>query len=312
MRLMESHNWYPLSILLALAATIAVQTGCEKFAGPTEGAASEFRLPQPAMEPNSVALAIGIAELELDQKNDFEDLVAKADWLDMDLEHRRRLDENGLAVALVPGSATNDLDELLAAPIAGKSERRTSRLKSHRRVESHFGEGIVAAVSSPVAQLHWDEYVDGQTYGESADLAHGAFRITAFPVTADQVRLTFTPEVHHGMKKSWIGVENRAFAFEQRQAFHSLERLSFEVVVGKNDTILICPTVAMERLGKVFFDGTVDPATGDQERSLQNLFPMLDDETTNAETTQQDEAVLEKDVWQRILIVRLVDSKIDH
>ncbi len=298
---------YAAAVAVCALGVALVQTGCEKFTQ-NKPSVAEFRLPKPKMEQNSVALAIGIAELGPEQKSEFAALIAKADWLDMDLSHRKRLDENGLGVALLPGSAINHLDQVL---LANDGDKPRTRLTTYRRAESRIGEGIVAAVSQPAAQIHWQEYHDGTATEDSATDAHCVFRIVATPHQSDrsQVRLTFTPEVHYGAKKSWIGVEDKAFAFEQRQAIKAMPGLSFDVVVGQSDTIVISPTVAMERLGQLFFGS--DPSSDSElaqarQDKMNDLFPMLAKGTEDSEIAGQKVAP-----WQRILIVRLVDSKIE-
>jgi len=275
---------------VACAVIAILQTGCEKFTQGTKSV-SEFRLPKPEMEEDSVALAIGIAELGPEQKSEFAELVAKADWLDMDLADRRRLDENGLSVALLPRSATEDLNRVLESKVGGTPR---TRLTTYRRAESRIGEGIVASVSEPVAQIQWHQFDDGKQTTDQATQAHCAFRIVATPLASDRtrVRLTFTPEVHHGAKKSWIGVEDKKFA----------------------DTSVIAPTVAMERMGQLFFgpqDANTDQTQEEPDKDIVDLFPMLDQETgapAIAEVANQNEA---KVYWQRMLIVRLVDSSIE-
>ncbi len=325
-----------LLLTIVVGMSCALLAGCERFTeSETSPITSTFRLPQREMEDNSVALAVGIAELDVEQKVEFGELIQKADWLDVDIETRKSLDQNGLQVAVIPDSATVYLDQLLADDSGQEVGIATSHLKTHRRVQNRIGQGFDAAVSATQPQLNWTIHLSDQTISDSAAKAHCVFRITAHAESSRQIRLSLTPEIHHGNKKSWIAVADNNFRFQDRQAIETLDELTFEVIVEKGETVIVSPTPAMERLGKIFLGmQTAPPAneevSGSQVSKLDTeqigeFFPMLEQEIAFDVSEQDDPPLPENrlrlgesfvsplvssiEPWQRVLLIRLIDLK---
>jgi hypothetical protein len=334
-----------IAVLICLVMTV----GCELFRGKdTKKPLAEIRLPVPEMKAGSVALEIAVAELDQQQQPLFDRFIRHADQTKLGLYQRKLLDQNGFSVAVLSSTSSEELEGLLSPQTvkpewlndrdrelaaAGKLKTK-DRFELLRRVEKRNGESFPVEVSPKRPAATWTIYVGDQTQSGNATQATGYFRITAWPRKDGTVRFVFVPEIHHGNKRSFIGVKGSDWAFEERQAEESFPELAFEVTIRYNETILVAPTRNLERLGGLFFNAaSIDDQDPKTEREtdlsaeeLDKFFPMLDEvgESTggSGHNTHADASVLLEiedlqevaaseppPPWQRLFLLRIIESK---
>ena len=99
----------------ALACVVGISLftgGCAKWK-PDSRKTRTLHIPSGRMSPDSVSLEVGVAQLSHVRKESLELLWKQLDQQKSSLELRKRLDANGLRVAVVPSQIPPTLHELL-------------------------------------------------------------------------------------------------------------------------------------------------------------------------------------------------------
>lgn len=330
---------------LALAAAL-LMTGCRNLKL-NDKPVSGIVLPKTQMESDSVAVRVAVVELDDQQQTEFESFIETTDEK-LPLETRQLLDDNGFRVAVVSNINHSRLQKMLAPAIqkpdwlaghklelaeAGKLEP-VYRMVSHQHIERKRGEEFSVEVSPVRPQSSWLIHVGDRQYSDSASLAQCQMRVTSTPQPDGSVTLSFLPEIHHGQKRSRIGVDGSTFAVQQRRDVKELRALAFEISVSPNETVLVAPTDQLERLGDLFFNAKLPTANaafgsdqdavawkyeeGEEDVDTSEFFPMLDademslDAAVLVDGDQLSDTVLDgkddrPEPWQRFLMVRVVE-----
>ena len=287
------------AVLLLVVVWTFLNCGCRNLEVNDDQQRSGIVLPKPQMDRDSVALRVAVAEFDDHQKEAFESFVNITDQK-LPLETRRRLDQNGFRVSVVSNVNSRQLQQLLA-PQAVKREWLTKnereladagklepvfRVTSQRHVEKSRGESFHVEVSPVREQSVWAVYGAGELVSDRATLAQCEMRIASWPQPDGSVKLRFVPEVHHGQEFSRIGVEGQDMALRQSRHVEVLRSLTFEVELQPGETVIVAPTITLDRLGGLFFgtgDGsseTLVAATSSAEQVADDVdasefFPML-------------------------------------
>lgn len=317
-------------LTLPLVPVLVSTLGCERFrTGDTRGSKSELRLPQPVMEAGSVALEIAVVQLDHLQEPVFKSFLRRSDQQKLSLDQRMLLDENGMAASILSSTSSMELDELLTPRVmqpqwlndrdrelaaAGKL-KPVDRFVSIRRVEKKIGEQFPIEVSPLHPLATWNVYSGSGIVSGTQQMAQCYFQVTAWPRPDGTVRFVFVPQIHYGPKRTQIGVSGSDFTFEDRHAVEEFPELEFAVTLRQSETLLVCPTRKLERLGELFFSAVPNDSVNesssqfedevdalldetDDFADLAELFPMLETETetgdkrSSTSLSNRDPAVL--------------------
>jgi len=302
-------------------------------------------LPQSQMQSDSVAVRVAVVELDDQQTQEFESLIATTDQK-LPLEIRRRLDENGLRVSTIANFNTAQMQRLLAPQIqksawlsetdrklkaAGKLEP-LHRIVSQRRVERKRGDSFSVEISPVRQQSSWTVYDSANSTSDQAELAQCQMRIKSWPQPDGSVKFEFVPEIHYGENLSRIGVDGQNFAVENRRDFKQLHSLGFTIEIQPGETIIVAPSAKLERIGGLFFSAAAETVDLDQPQiepeddvDTDQFFPMLKEdfsEVTDSadgsgrrltDDSDQRPRRLTSDLdqrphpWQRFLLIRVAE-----
>lgn len=240
--------------------------GCQNFK-PEKNPAPGIRLPKAQMDHDSVALRVAVAELDETQQEPFREFISASDAQKVSLDIRRKLDANGLRVAILSSANSKRIQDLIK-PIQVKpdwlsgQERELanagklpeiSRLKTHRHVEKKRGESFHVETSPIQSSVSWCIYDGQQKTHDAATMAQGQMKITAWPQVDGTVLIEFVPEIHYGENLSRVGVHGKDLAVQQSREIKSLHALAFSVSMKIGETLVVAPAETYERAGKLLF-----------------------------------------------------------
>ena len=257
------------------------------------------------MAADAVGLEMGVAQLESDQAETFEEFWGLLDTQKLPLELRQLLDQNGLRAAVMGSHTPSSLHKLVDPQpvdpaVMTKLEKQLDekgllrpkqRMVMHDRISNREGQAHPVATSEVHPALSWvvrDGDLQTVGFGNSV---RGVITITTFPQGDGTVRLIIRPQIHHGQSRQRVGVGDRSFLMQAGQTVTPLDELKFEVTLRSGESLVIAPTKDIADLGKLFF-GT--PDNGD----LTN--PVSETKKTNRPIPTH-----------RVLLARLVQTQMD-
>jgi hypothetical protein len=252
-----------LCFIIALLVSSLGVCGCARWELPEKKSRTIF--PKSRIALDAVGLEQGIAQLDSGQVESFELFWRSLDQQALPLELRKRLDQNGIRVAIMDSHApailhkliepkpivVEELTELEKQLLAKGLLRKQQRMISHERISNREGEGHLISVSKFHPQISWvvrNGTKETPGFGESV---RGMMMVTTFPQGDGSVRLIFEPEIHHGQWRPQIA--QRSFLKESKQAVMRIDDLKFEVILRPGESIVIAPTQDVADLGKLFF-----------------------------------------------------------
>ena len=268
-------NCFPGFILI-----LVVLSGCARWKPPERPA--EFKFPQGRMAKDAVALEIGVAQLDSSQTEKFESFWRSLDEQEVDLKNRKKLDQNGIRVAIMASHAPAVFNELLEPrPIEHEAldlvEQQMAardllepkpRMIVHQRINNRDGQAYPIQTSDVHQEFSWVVHNgDFQNVG-AGELVRGFFELTTLPQGDGTVRLKILPQIHHGQVRPTIGVAERSFFFDNSQKIAKIADLDFTVDLRPGETLVIAPTDDQAELGQLFFGST--PATDTTDSAASN------------------------------------------
>jgi hypothetical protein len=274
---------------LAIMVLVAVvDGGCASWNRDSNDS-NEVRLPPNPMMPRAVALEIAVAQIDQDQLETLETLWNQLDHQAIDLETRKRLDQNGLRAGVVPPKPPESLNQLLEdKPIdvsdlepwqqqfvrSGHNKQR--RLILHERIQNGEGEAHQVPVSDVLPVATWSVATfDSQSTGQGEQVRVFC-KLTTYPKGDGRVTIELVPEIHHGRQRPTIGVADEAFFFKNQQSVQVLNELKVMYSLRPGETLIMGPNAQLSELGGVMF--------GHGQRN---------------------------DFWHRLLLIRLVRTQHD-
>ena len=293
-------DWIEMSLrvyFLILPLWVCI-CGCAKWEAPEIPQRSIF--PESRIAPDAVGMEVALAQLDSRQKDDFELFWNQLDQQALPLELRKRLDQNGLRVAVMASSPPTILHQLIDPPPILPQNlnslekqlylkgllRKKQRMISHDRISNREGELYSIPVSDIHPQFSWNiRNGDMETPG-AGEAVRGGINITTFPQGDGTVKLMFEFEIHHGRARPQIA--ERSFFKENRQTIHRIRDLKFEIVLLSGESIVLAPTADVTDLGALFFGAA--PSGADRSDSDPKLPPVP---------------------FHRLLLVRIVQTQMD-
>ncbi|MFK7766878.1 MAG: hypothetical protein AB8B55_06620 [Mariniblastus sp.] len=262
--------------------------------------------PQGRMAADAVGLELGVAQLESDQVDTFEEFWSLLDSQKLPLELRQLLDQNGIRAAVMGSHSPTSLHQLvdpqpIDPAVMTKLEKQLDkkgllrpkqRMVMHDRISNREGQAHPVATSETHPAISWViRNGDLQTvgFGESV---RGVMTITTFPNGDGSVRLIIRPQIHHGQSRQRVGVGDRDFLMQASQTVTSLDDLKFEVTLRAGESLVVAPTSDVTDLGKLFFGavGNGDLGSGVSSDTATSKHPVPS---------------------HRVLLARLVQTQMD-
>ncbi len=288
--------------------------GCAKWK-PDSRKTRTLHIPSGRMSPDSVSLEVGVAQLSHAQKEDLELLWKQLDQQKSSLELRKRLDANGLRVAVVPSQIPPTLHELLKPQEINPGRlnefqlqmydkgllKPAKRLIQHQKIQNRDGESHELRVSSIHPAKSWVVYGKNGPSAGAGESVLGIFEIKTFPNGDGSVRLTITPQIHHGKPRTQIGVVDRSFLFQQKQTITSLDDVMIDLEIVPGETVLIGATPDFAGLAELFFCSP--SARSKSEFGTQTSFSPAPEDSPEVSQNRRDH--------QRIVLIRLVQTQRD-
>jgi hypothetical protein len=250
------------------------------------------------MTNDSVALEIGLVQLDDSQVELFEQFWKQLDHQKIDVTVRKRLDQNGLRVGSMPSHPSAAFLELIQ-PRPGELEsldlveqqmlqqgllEPKSRMIIHQRIVNRRSDTYKVATSESHPHYEWRVRRSNQDSFGSGETVQAIMEINTSPHSDGTANIRLTPRINYGPVQALIGVGERGFAYDSGQAGQSFSDLAMEVVLRAGETIVLAPTPDRSDLGHLFFE---------------SIRPPLDPTRTESHLTH------------RFLLVRLVQTQLD-
>ena len=266
---------------IALVLCLLMLAGCPHWdRDDPQGAALVF--PINRMAPDAVGLEIGVAQLDVTQRQDMATLWRELDPQKLPLEVRKLLDRNGLKAGVMSSRppavladlvyprpvVLDELNEFQKQLYIKRHLKPESRMVEHAQISNRSGQAHPVNTSHLHPSLSWTVQLGERQSAGSGDYVQGVFAITTFANGDGSVRLVVTPEIHHGESKARIGSAEHGFKFETRQTIERLNDLSFEVVLASGESLVVGPTEDIAELGHLFFGNPDEVAGIDQLAKL--------------------------------------------
>jgi hypothetical protein len=292
------------SILILIGFTCI--SGCARWNRTEEK--RELSFPKGRMALDAVGLELGVAQLDSGQAETFEEFWNLLDQLELPLELRKHLDQNGLRAGIMAALPPPMLHELVEPkPIAPDdlSEfekqlhlrgllRPSPRMITHDRISNREGQSHPIPVSELHAESSWIVRTgDKQTAGFAKQVL-GVLTVTTFPQGDGSVRLIFQPEIHHGESRPRIVGGERSFLVESGQSVIPIHDLKFEVRLRAGESIIIAPTQDLSELGKLFFGSSVPESDGAKNSTPTHRILMVRVVQTQMDDLFSDSNLVEK------------------
>ena len=266
---------FPLLVIVAIA-------GCGSIGLPRNEGGS--KLPQGRLAADSVALEVGLLQLDDSQVGLFEEFWLTLDQQKLSLSQRKLLDRNGLRVGLMPSQPPAVFNTLceprpVELEVLNQVERQMaaqgrldpqSRLVEHQRIVRRPNEIYRIETSEVFPEYQWSVTTDRDSINGADIQVQGAFEVQVFPQGDTSVRLRLTPRINQGEIQNMIDVEAEGFAFDRKQPGQRINQLAFEVVLRPGETALIAPTADLQDLGHLLL-GVAESATEDPDQTPSHL-----------------------------------------
>ena len=262
------NRWASLVALLMICLLTATP-GCQwfRFKKPKPDPV-RFRLPPIKLSENTIALEIGILEIEDSQEGILRSLWGQLDDQVIELNQRKIWDQNGLQAAVVPNQPPVLFWKLLDPEKEYSSEderfyqeklRKSQGLPEQKNVVLFQKANLILGKSHSVPAgpvfhdgVDWQLNLGDERQSGHCKQAQFHFRLMVFRQANNQVRLRLTPEIQHGEKRPRISVNEESFVWEPSKeslAFHETE---MEVPLKSGQTVLCGPCFEEVGLGQLF------------------------------------------------------------
>ena len=262
-------TWTGLAFLIVGACLMMAPSGCNWFRmKKPKPDPAKFRLPPIKFSENSIALEIGILEIDDLQEGTLETLWEMLDDQAIALESRKVWDQNGLQATIVPNQPPVLFWQLIDPEGDFDSEderyyaeklRQSQGLPEQKNVvlfqKANLIEGKPHHIpAGPVYHqpLHWTLKLGDEQQSGNCSQAQFHFRITVFHGDDNQARIRLTPEIRHGEKRPRISTNEESFFWEPSQESLTFHEAAMEVPLQSGQTVLCGPTFEEMGLGGQF------------------------------------------------------------
>ena len=210
------------------------------------------RLPAVRMKPDSIALEIAVAFVDLSKAKQLTQLWGAIDEQGIPIDRRRVLDANGIRC----GIATTQMPAVFAELVDSNEEDDQQTLVAHQLIQNGFGEAHPIEVSATVPRLHWSVLAsDQQTRTGTCDNATCYFELRTYPMGNGTTEIELCPKIRHGAPRPKLSSENNAFTLRPLLDEVSLAEVAFGCRLKPGDTLIVGPTNPSSGLGKNFLVG---------------------------------------------------------
>lgn len=262
----------PIARLIFGAFVFALVTtfvgGCAKLEPPTKKSSLTF--PKGRLARDAVGLEVGVAQMDTNQSETFETFWNMLDQQEFPLELRKRLDQNGIRVAVMaihPPSLLNQLvdpqpidpstlNEFEKQLHAKELLRPQPRMLKHERISNREGQSHEVVISDSQGEVSWVIKSGDERSAGFGRQVRGVMSVTTYPQGDGSVRLMVRPEIHHGDSRPRIGVGQRSFLVESSQYVTPIDELKFEVILRPGESLVVAPTKDIAELGEILFGNT--------------------------------------------------------
>ena len=214
------------------------------------------QLPAARMRPDSIALEIAIANIELSKIDQLAQLWDALDEQGIAIDRRRILDANGIRCGIAAAQMPAVFCELVeASPTNGNPPP----LMAHQLIQNGFGEVHPIEVSATVPQLHWSVIqADQSTRSGSCENATCYFELRTYPMGNGTAEIELCPKILHGAPRPKLSNENNAFTLRPLLDEIALAEVAFGCRLKPGETLILGPTNPSSGLGRIFLDGAPD------------------------------------------------------
>jgi hypothetical protein len=242
--------------------------GCAQWIITTSDKESSL-LPAPKLSHDSIVLEMTTVELPLDNAALCEEIWQEVDEQQLPVELRRRLSAAGVRCGVcaghLPEALKRHMESIDIQPhfISDEGQPLAVTGPGLRRLQCRDGQKQLLAMSDVQEEISllWQD----ETSIRGATLANAQpyLNLRAFPQSSGQVRLSITPEIHHGAPKNrWVG-RNGMFLLETAKDQKVFEDLAMELALSPGQYLVVSGTLPCRGLGERFFASDENKATQD-------------------------------------------------
>ena len=276
-----------------LLTLVCIQSGCSSwYAQPGETSTSKpisSAFQKLRMSPDSVVIEVAVARIELDRRDDFEQLWNEIDTSTIPLANRKRLDQNGIRAGVISSQLPAVLQSLLEPQpidvdsLSGMQKQMYEKgiLESepryllHDGIQNRSGETHSVPVTSVLHNASWTINNESNQIVGAGEHVRGFIELMTYPNGNGTVRLVCTPCLHLGEPKMQIAVQGEGFVYESTSDKNQLEDLRFESRLKNGQTLILAPTGDMEDLGGLLFGSAVTDRIAPNTASTSGSFRIL-------------------------------------
>ena len=280
-------NHFCHGYLIALMVIVAC-AGCANLQ-PTPPDKSKTRLPVPRMQSDTVVLEIAVAQLDVSQKEAFESFWRQLDSQKLDLNIRKRADQNGLRMGTIASSVPASLQRILEPQELDPEKlnewetqlnekgylQPVERLVLHQRIQNRDGQTHEVQISSVHDQVGWIVHDGDKVTPGTGKSAVGGFQIKSYQNSDGSVRLVLMPQIQHGQSRPRIGLSDGSFTIEPGRATHQVDSLKTEVELLSGETLIVAPTSDAADLGGVIFSPSPKSSLAERDGLFRILMVRL-------------------------------------
>ncbi len=232
-------------------AVFVVSLGCT----PWQTASLENRLLQPPrMSPDTIVLEMAMLDVA-----DAQPLWKELDEQHLPIETRRKLAAEGLRAGLLGSHLPDWINQELAKQARslewdeGSGEAVMHNKSRQSRLQCRSGESREIELGGVRKELSLQRGCPDSPTEEIFESAQCKLSLIAEPQGDGRVRLTITPEIHHGpLRHRWIG-DDGAFRIDLAQQRQTYPDLGFTAKLAPGQTLVITASQDAKGLGRSLF-----------------------------------------------------------
>ena len=244
-----------LAVLLCAASLIVL--GCASWKKDSQ---TPTKLPEIRSAPESVPVEILVLNVEKSEQALLYKMWDEIDPTRIDLETRRRQDENGMRSGIIQTRHSASLNRLIEIDrnrrqkeqVAAESLAAEKTIQKAMRVQTGRPFQVIVSKTYPV--LSWVMNDNGYLIGKESPSAQCSIECVVRLSQDGSIKLEATPEIHFGNPKQRIDVGNNSLVYKTSRDKHSFENLRATAKMSPGETMVLSKNLQPSGLGIDFFN----------------------------------------------------------
>jgi hypothetical protein len=182
--------------------------------------------------PDVIQMDVAILERPVNDAYINQELWTLADEQPVPLEHKAKLEDNGLRVCQIGGITPAGLQALLT------SERSCTH---HRRLQLHAGHPTTVTLGPVAPQCRFQVQQEGRAAEITLAQAELTFKVLPTLTADGGVRLQFTPQIYHGeaILTPRPAADRSGFLLQAQRPTEAFPALAWEVTLAPNEYVAV-------------------------------------------------------------------------